>query len=154
LAPALARDPVETFYTYTFFQLRKTLETFYTTYTFFQLRMTQSKRSTQLRKTPSTPCRAAVCARRLVYFSEIELRGGGTENEAARLSIGTGDVDIAWSLNIPADELAALQEEGKGEILTSFGATVEQIELSRTDPNKFTASGENSSLDHPLLLTL
>jgi hypothetical protein len=28
LAPALARDPVETFYSYTFFQLRKTLETF------------------------------------------------------------------------------------------------------------------------------
>jgi len=84
-----------------------------------------------------------------IYFSKIEVRGGGTDNEAARLSLETGAVDIAWNLNLPVEELTKLQTNGKGKLLTSFGATVEQIELNHTNPNKFTTDGENSSLQFP-----
>lgn len=84
------------------------------------------------------------------YFSQIDFRGGGTASEAARLSLQTGDVNFAWNLSLPADELNTLASAGQaGSVQANFGSTVEQIELNRTDPNKSTADGERSSLQFP-----
>jgi len=84
------------------------------------------------------------------YFSHIELRGGGTAQEAGRL-LQQGDIDYAWNLTLAPDELAQLEAEGVGQLVTNFGSTVDQIELNFTDPNRETEAGERSSIEfaHP-----
>lgn len=83
------------------------------------------------------------------YFSQIELRGGGTINEAARLSLETGDVDYAFTLQLPPEDLARFETATQGQLVSNFGSAVERILLNRTDPNRETASGERSSLEFP-----
>ncbi|MFL7792208.1 MAG: peptide ABC transporter substrate-binding protein [Anaerolineae bacterium] len=84
------------------------------------------------------------------YFRRIELRGGGTVNEAARLVLEDGLVDFAYNLAISAEELDRLEtDDSPGQIVANFGATVEMLELNRTDPNKETTEGERSSLEFP-----
>jgi peptide/nickel transport system substrate-binding protein len=83
------------------------------------------------------------------YFSRVELRGGGTVNEAARLVLQDGLVDFAYNLALPAEALETMEAAGAGEAVANFGATVEMFELNRTDPNKETADGERSSLQFP-----
>ena len=86
------------------------------------------------------------------FFSQIEFRGGGTVNEAARLVLQAGTVDFAYDLGkLPPKELAKLEAAGQGQIVTIFGGRVNRITLNRTDPDQETPDHERSSLqfDHP-----
>jgi peptide/nickel transport system substrate-binding protein len=86
------------------------------------------------------------------YFSRVEFRGGGTANEAARLSLEDGWVDVAYTLEqLSPEELAQKEQAGQGRLVTNFGARVERVLLNRTDPNEETADGERSSTEfsHP-----
>lgn len=83
------------------------------------------------------------------YFRHIELRGGGTINEAARLTLETGAVDYAFALQLPTEELERFAQATHGELISNFGSAVERILVNRTDPNRETASGERSSLEFP-----
>jgi len=86
----------------------------------------------------------------LPYFSKIELRGGGTVGEAARLVLQAGEADYAYYLTpLPIEELEKLQKGGSGALLTKFGSNVERILLNRTDPRQSSPLGERSSLDIP-----
>lgn len=86
----------------------------------------------------------------LPYFSKIELRGGGTVGEAARLVLQAGEADYAYYLTpLPIEELEKLQTDGSGALLTKFGSNVERILLNRTDPRQSSPFGERSSLDIP-----
>ena len=90
------------------------------------------------------------------YFSKVELRGGGTPNEAARSVLQVGDVDFALNLQLEAEELAALEAGGQGHLLAPFGAMVERILLNRADPGHLTDDGERANADfpHPILSDL
>ncbi len=85
------------------------------------------------------------------FFRRVELRGGGTPGEAARLALVEGKVDFALGLeSLPPATLALYEKEGNpGMVLTAFGSSVERILLNRTDPDKETAEGERSSLEFP-----
>ena len=83
------------------------------------------------------------------YFSRVELKGGGTVNEAARSVLQVGDVDFANYLQIDAATQEKMEAAGKGKILAPFGAFVERILLNRTDPNQETSDGERSSIQFP-----
>lgn len=83
------------------------------------------------------------------YFSRIELKGGGTVNEAARAVLQAGDVDYAANLQINFQEEPDLASGSKGQLLAPFGAFVERILLNRTDPNRETDDGERSSIQFP-----
>ncbi len=86
----------------------------------------------------------------LPYFSKIELRGGGTVGEAARLVLQAGEADYAYYLTpLPIEELEKLQKDGSGVLLTKFGSNVERILLNHTDPRQSSPLGERSSLDIP-----
>ncbi|MBN2391814.1 MAG: peptide ABC transporter substrate-binding protein [Anaerolineae bacterium] len=86
----------------------------------------------------------------LPYFSKIELRGGGTASEAARLVLEAEEADYAHNItSLPPDELESLQASGNGVLLTKFGSNVERILLNQTDPRQSTASGERSSIEIP-----
>lgn len=90
------------------------------------------------------------------FFSRVELRGGGTPSEAAREVLQTGGIDFALNLQLEAEELAALEAGGQGQLLAPFGAMVERILLNRADPNQITAAGERANPDfpHPILSDL
>ncbi|MFN2285087.1 MAG: peptide ABC transporter substrate-binding protein [Anaerolineae bacterium] len=86
----------------------------------------------------------------LPYFSKIELRGGGTASEAARLVLEAGEAEYAHNItSLPPDELESLQASGNGVLLTKFGSNVERILLNQTDPRQSTDSGERSSIEIP-----
>lgn len=83
------------------------------------------------------------------YFRRVEVLGGGRNEEAARSVLESGDVDYAWFLNISDEELSRMETAGKGRVVPNFGSQVERILLNRTDPNRSTASGEQSSVEFP-----
>lgn len=83
------------------------------------------------------------------FFSRVELRGGGTVKEAARLALQTGEVDFAWNLQVDAETLSQLEAEGKGKAVPVPTSFVERIYLNFTNPNRPAANGERSSLDIP-----
>ncbi len=83
------------------------------------------------------------------FFGRVEVRGGGTVDEAAREVLQTGDVDFAYNLQLDAETLDKLQVEGQGHLLSSFGFFVERIAMNQTDPNRTTEDGERSSVKFP-----
>lgn len=83
------------------------------------------------------------------YFSRVELRGGGTAAEAARVVLQEGSIDYAYELGTLSPEQLAKLAGDKGQLVTNFGAKVERILLNRTDPNSESADGERSSLTKP-----
>lgn len=86
----------------------------------------------------------------LPYFSTIELRGGGTVAEAARMVLEAGEADYAYYLTpLPIEELERLQEGGTGVVLAKFGSNVERILLNHSDPRQAAPSGERSNRDIP-----
>lgn len=88
-----------------------------------------------------------------ISFDRIIWRGGGTNSEAARLSLQVGDVDIAYDLDqVDTTELTELLDGGQGKLVTVFAPGVERLLLNQTDPNRATVDQEYSSLaiPHPL----
>lgn len=86
------------------------------------------------------------------FFSRVELRGGGTPGEAARLVLQDGGVDYAYSLGqLPPETLDKLQTGGKGQLVVDFGSKVERILLNRANPRQETEDGERSNLQFPHL---
>lgn len=83
------------------------------------------------------------------FFSRIELRGGITEEEAARQVLQEGSVDYAWNLQLEWSRIQDFLGNGAGRVLLNFGARTERILLNFTDPNAETATGERSSLQNP-----
>ncbi|MGB8645078.1 MAG: peptide ABC transporter substrate-binding protein [Anaerolineae bacterium] len=84
------------------------------------------------------------------YFSKIEMRGGGTVDEAARLVFEDGSVDYAYNMGkLAPTDLANLAKSTTGQLVTNFGAKVDRIMLNRTDPRQATSDGERSSLKFP-----
>lgn len=83
------------------------------------------------------------------FFSRIELRGGITEEEAARQALQEGSVDYAWNLQLEWSRIQDFLGDGAGRVLLNFGARTERILLNFTDPNAETATGERSSLQIP-----
>ncbi len=67
------------------------------------------------------------------FFSAIELKGGGPAQEAARLVLETGEIDYAFSLQLPPEELAQLETAQQGHLVTNFGSKVDRIMLNRTN---------------------
>ena len=83
-------------------------------------------------------------------FSRIEWRGGGTNQEAARLVLEDGGADYVYNLDqLPPDTLVEMESKGVGSLVVNFGTNVERIALNRTDPKRQTSSGERSSLEYP-----
>jgi peptide/nickel transport system substrate-binding protein len=83
------------------------------------------------------------------FFSKVELRGGGTVEEAAHSLFQVGDVDFAYNMLLDADLLMQLEAEGKAEAVAYSTAKVERILINLTDPNRATEDGERSSLRFP-----
>lgn len=68
-------------------------------------------------------------------FDRVILRGGGSAGDAARAVLREGAADFAWNIQIPPEELAALQADGDGMAVAAFGSLVEAIAVNQTNPD-------------------
>ncbi len=83
------------------------------------------------------------------YFKKIELRGGGTVDEAARSLFEAGKVDFVYNLLLDSERLTELQQLGKAKVAVYLTSKVERLLINFTDPNRATEDGERSSLQFP-----
>ncbi|WP_415920929.1 peptide ABC transporter substrate-binding protein [Tateyamaria sp. SN6-1] len=85
-------------------------------------------------------------------FAKINFKGGGDAVGAARTVLETGEFDYAWNLQVAPDVLAEMQSAGNGELMTSFGPSVERIMLNNTNPDPSLSAEERSVIrPHPFL---
>jgi peptide/nickel transport system substrate-binding protein len=82
-------------------------------------------------------------------FARVELRGGGGDAVVASQLMASGQADFAWNLQVNDEEIAEIEAGGKSKVEAIFGAFTERIMLNFSDPNRETADGERSSIEHP-----
>jgi peptide/nickel transport system substrate-binding protein len=69
------------------------------------------------------------------HFSSILFKGGGDAASAARSVLETGEFDYAWNLQVEPEILSQMAAAGKGEIVSSFGTSVERLMVQFTNPD-------------------
>lgn len=77
------------------------------------------------------------------FFSEVILRGGGSEIDAARAVLETGAADYAWNMQVEPHVLQSLQASGNGVVVAAFASNVERLVVNFTNPD--TALGDQRS---------
>jgi peptide/nickel transport system substrate-binding protein len=89
------------------------------------------------------------------FFDRVELKGGGDAVAAARAVLQTGEYDYAWNLQVPADQLDAMERSGQGRVTVVQGGSIEHVQLNYTDPN-VEVDGQRSSIktQHPFFTDL
>ncbi|MBC6955243.1 MAG: peptide ABC transporter substrate-binding protein [Chloroflexi bacterium] len=90
------------------------------------------------------------------YFQRIVFKGGGDAESAARAVLETGEFDYAWNLQVVPQILDQMVAAGQGQLVVSFGTSVERIHINHTNPDSalgdmrsvWVADGSNG---HPFL---
>jgi peptide/nickel transport system substrate-binding protein len=89
------------------------------------------------------------------YFQRVVFKGGGDAESAARAVLETGEADYAWNLQISPAILDEMAAAGNGQVVVSFGTSVERLMVNQTnddpalgDMRSVYADGEN---EHPFL---
>lgn len=77
------------------------------------------------------------------FFSRVELRGGGTIEQAFNTVLEDGTADYAW--NIQLLNQPEPQADKYGQVLVNFGANIHFMPLNRSDPNQ----GSDPSFSNP-----
>ena len=68
-------------------------------------------------------------------FATVTLKGGGDAASAARSVLETGEFDYAWNLQVEPEILDQMAAAGRGVVVSSYGTSVERIEVNWTDPS-------------------
>ncbi|MFK7874668.1 MAG: peptide ABC transporter substrate-binding protein [Paracoccaceae bacterium] len=85
-------------------------------------------------------------------FAKVNFKGGGDAVGAARTVLETGEFDYAWNLQVAPEILSDMESAGKGEVLTSFGPSVERVMLNHTNPDPALGADERAVVrPHPFL---
>ena len=86
-------------------------------------------------------------------FATLTLKGGGDAASAARSILETGEFDYAWNLQVEPEILEQMAAAGKGQVVTSFGTSVERMEVNWTNPSpdKGDARSTVEAGPHPFL---
>jgi peptide/nickel transport system substrate-binding protein len=69
------------------------------------------------------------------HFAEVNLKGGGDANAAARAVLQTGEYDYGWNIQLAPDVMKNMEKAGKGKVLVAFGTSVERLNMNLTDPS-------------------
>ena len=69
------------------------------------------------------------------FFGEVEIKGGGDAEAAARSVLEIGEADYGWNLQVAPEILLPMEDAGNGRIVAGFAASVEHINLNQTDPD-------------------
>lgn len=81
-------------------------------------------------------------------FATLTFKGGGDATGAGRSVLETGEFDYAWNLQLAPDVLAAMEQGGKGKVVSAFGTLVERVEMNMTDPSA-ALGDERATAAHP-----
>src|SRR5690606_23181202 len=68
-------------------------------------------------------------------FATATIKGGGDAASAARAILETGEYDFTWNIQVEPEVLAYIEEAGRVEIVSSFGTSVERLELNLSNPD-------------------
>ena len=82
-------------------------------------------------------------------FGNVTIKGGGDAEASARSVLEIGEADYGWNLQVAPEILQPMEAAGNGQIVTSFTANVEHINLNQTDPDADPPS--EVSNPHPIL---
>lgn len=89
------------------------------------------------------------------YFDRVVIVGGGTAEQAASALLGRGEADYAWNLQVPPLELAAMEAEGHGTVVTAFAGDTERVVINHTNPDPALGAARSEYLGgtnpHPFL---
>jgi peptide/nickel transport system substrate-binding protein len=90
------------------------------------------------------------------YFDSVEMSGGGDATGAARAVIVTGEADWAWNIQVEADILESLEQQGdQGFVLASDGTSAERIMVNFADPwEEVDGAFAEPTTQHPFLSDL
>jgi len=80
------------------------------------------------------------------FFGTVTIKGGGDAEAAARSVLEIGEADYAWNLQVAPEILNPMAAAGKGEVIVSFTANVEHINLNQTD-NRADGDARSNWLD-------
>lgn len=69
------------------------------------------------------------------YFQRVVFKGGGDAESAARAVLETGEFDYAWNLQVVPQILDQMVAAGQGQLVVSFGTSVERIHVNQTNPD-------------------
>jgi peptide/nickel transport system substrate-binding protein len=88
----------------------------------------------------------------LPHFDSVEIKGGGDATSAARAVMVTGDADWAWNLQVEAQILSQMAEEGsEGALVLQPGTSAERIMINFADPNtEVDGARSEPSTQHPI----
>ena len=81
-------------------------------------------------------------------FASAVFKGGGDAAGAARSVLETGEFDYAWNMQIEPEVLSQMASAGKGEVISSFGTSVERIMVNATNPDP-ALGDERGTVAHP-----
>ncbi len=87
------------------------------------------------------------------YFDTVEMIGGGDATSVARAVIVTGEGDWAWNIQVEADILDSLEEQGDaGFVHASPGESCERLMVNFSDPwEEVDGARSEPSTEHPFL---
>lgn len=91
------------------------------------------------------------------YFQRVVFKGGGDAESAARAVLETGEFDYAWNLQVVPQILDQMVAAGQGQLVVSYGTSVERIHINQTNPDSDLGDMrsvwvEDGSNAHPFLL--
>jgi peptide/nickel transport system substrate-binding protein len=86
------------------------------------------------------------------FFDEVEMKGGGDAQGAARAVVVTGEADWAWNIQVEPAILADMEAEGgPGQVVNVPGSSAERIMINFADPNtEVDGARSEPSTQHPL----
>jgi peptide/nickel transport system substrate-binding protein len=85
------------------------------------------------------------------FFDEVEMKGGGDAQAAARAVMETDEADWSWNVQVEPQILQAMYSGGAGDVLSNPGTNVERIMVNFADPNQEVDGARSEpSTAHPI----
>ena len=88
-------------------------------------------------------------------FQTVTFKGGGDATSAARAVLETGEADYAWNLQVEPEILSEMETAGQGEVISSFGTSVERLMVNLANPDPALGDDRAEYMDgnnpHPFL---
>ena len=90
------------------------------------------------------------------HFASVLLKGGGDAVSSARAVLETGEFDYGWNLQVEPEILQTMALKGIGEVMASFGTSVERLMVQLTNPDPALgdqrATYQDGKNPHPFLI--